>query len=259
MLNSLKLWGLLISCLVLATATASGQTGPQPPPSSPAQSFLTVPVIGQVVGQPVARITASTAVVLRSTGSRGTLTWITVPEAAAEHLTKIQTDTGEQGVTFSWPGHPEVVVILIATDGVTTTTEQFTIPADGVPVPPFVDPEPGPQPDPPIPVNPIVVIVSESFQPDHPTTLLLAKLTLHLTETKQPYHSYDPNQKEASETPAPMAAVLSAAKAEGIKGPVLAVVVKAKDGSYSVVSVKAMPAGWDGAVNYLRQHGVEIE
>ncbi len=254
-------WGLL-SCLTLAIAvTVSGQTGPSPPDNHPqAPSFLTIPVIGEVVGQPVARITASTAVVLRSTGSKGTLAWITEPEAAREHLTPIQMGAGERGVLFSWPGHPQVTVILIATDGTSITTDRFVIPADGGPGPdPFPQPEPDPQPDPPIPVDPIVVSVSESFQPDHETTKLLAKLFLHLTETKQPFDRFDPDQKEDGKTPAALAAVQAKAKAEGIEGPVLAVVVKAKDGSYSVVSVKGMPAGWDGAVNYLRQHGIGVE
>ncbi len=167
MLNSLKLWGLLISCSVLATATASGQTGPQPPDNHPqAPSFLTIPVIGEVVGQPVARITASTAVVLRSTGSQGTLKWITTPKAAAEHLTKIQTGSGEQGVMFSWPGHPEVEVILIATDGVIIVETRYIIPVDGGPgpdpTPPIPGPDPPPEPDPPIVSITEVVIVFES-------------------------------------------------------------------------------------------------
>ncbi len=134
-------------------------------PATPAYAAaVEVPVIGQVVGQPVARITASTAVVLRSTGSQGTLTWITVPEAASEHLTKIQMGSGERGVMFSWPGHPEVTVILIATDGLTTTTKQFTIPADGGPAPdPFPQPEPQPQPEPsPTPAIEEVVIIRET-------------------------------------------------------------------------------------------------
>lgn len=124
--------GGLMCLALLAYATSQGQTGPETPESTnKAPSFLTVPVIGQVVGQPVARITASTAVVLRSTGSQGTLKWITTPKAAADHLTKIRTDSGEQGVMFSWPGHPEVEVILIATDGVIIVETRYIIPADG--------------------------------------------------------------------------------------------------------------------------------
>ena len=93
----------------------------------------------------MATITASTAVVLRSTGSAGTLAWRTEPPEALQYCTPIQV-LGEPALLLAWPDRPRVVVLLIATNGATIVTDRFVIPPNGADSDPIVDPVPHPAP-----------------------------------------------------------------------------------------------------------------
>jgi len=106
-------------------------------------------------------------------------------------------------VLFSWPGHPQVTVILIATNGDTIVTDRCVIPADGEPVPdpmpdppdPSPDPSPDPPdpppdpPDPPPPVQVIEVVVvyeTETRSPEQATVMLDTGWKTALTERVPP-------------------------------------------------------------------------
>jgi len=185
--------GGIIRCALLVlsvsiAATSVGQTGPAPPHISPAATPLTPANIAapslHTAGAPVAIITGGSAVVLRSTGSSGTLAWRTEPPEAIKYCQPIQI-LGEPALLFVWPGHPQVAVLLIATNGAVITTDRFVIPADGVipivdptppivdPVPPIVDPVP-PIVDPPLPAITEVLLLFESDVPDDQEAVRLA-------------------------------------------------------------------------------------
>lgn len=100
-----------------------------------AMMFATSICLGQS-GDPVAKITVGKAILLRSSGSKGVSHWHVEPLQADQYIEKF--DGMLLFRAWEWPGHPEIVCLLFASDGKTIVTDRYVIPADGDD--PFVPP-----------------------------------------------------------------------------------------------------------------------
>jgi len=167
--------------LTVAICTPSnGQTGPRSRPAAPSGPAIKAP---SFLAGPVAKITVSTAVVLHSTGSVGTLAWRAEPPEALRYCVPA---TGEpDALLFYWPGHPKVAFTLISAAGSppVIVTTRYEIAADGEPQP---DPFPPPDPPPPVKVTAVVIIYETATRTPAQAAVMLDRGWKDALEARDP-------------------------------------------------------------------------